>query len=218
MSTFVRSSACLLGIALFVSVTVPLVSKFIPSPDREPTPSEPWSSGQEGNSEEFSLGLVRTRPLLETRQYQVPPFFKSLNSPGLAASNDEDDPFAEDYVPPSVPQSARSAVDILQSAGIEFEEGASASYDSKSLTLEVTNYPAQLEVVDRFTKNLVAEGVPKQIHVVSTFVEVDVRWNWIEDSPIKEPIGPIAPPPDINLELAPESERHNGFLNLGSRL
>lgn len=35
----------------------------------------------------------------------------------------------------------------------------------------VTNRPARLDVVDRFVRNLIAEGVAKQIKVGSTFVE-----------------------------------------------
>ena len=123
---------------------------------------------------EFSLGLVRTRALLEMRRYKVPSFFPSLVNAGRDCASITEDPFADegDSSGGSVSAPPASAVEMLRAKGIEFEGGATASYDGDSSTLVVTNRPAQLDVGDRFVSNLVNERVPKQIKAGSTFVEI----------------------------------------------
>ena len=132
--------------------------------------------------EGYSLGLVRTRSLLEIRRFEVPPFFVSLGDQEGATI--EDDPFAEGFEP-EAPFSRSSAREILRARGIEFKDGAMASYDSDSSMLVVKNRPAQLDLVERFINNVRDEGVPKQIEVTVKFIEItnenleELGFDWV---------------------------------------
>ena len=147
-------------------------------------------ANREDIGEEFSLGLVRTRALLdmlpfETRRYEVPPFFASLGDEGGAAI--ADDPIVEGYEP-EAPYSRSSAREILRARGIEFEDGASASFNHDSATLVVTNRPAQLDLVEQLVASLQREGIPGQIEVEGKTVEItqanleEWGFDWVLDA------------------------------------
>ncbi len=121
------------------------------------------------------LAQDEPREPLQTKVYLVPiTFEKYITGYGSGyrqSSEASADPFADpvDSSPHQPPQSIQEA---LESAGIVFDEGASATFDKKALKLTVTNTPDQFELVEVVLDNFSSQA-ERQITVYYEFIEVD---------------------------------------------
>lgn len=132
--------------------------------------------------EGFSLGLERRRALLETRRFLVPPTFAPLGDEGGVVIADG---LFADGVEPEAPYFRSSAREVLRTKGIEFGEGASASFYRDSSTLVVTNRPTQLDLVEQLVGSLDSNTAPKQVEVTVKFIEIadenleELGFDWL---------------------------------------
>ena len=86
-----------------------------------------------------------------TRTFRVPPDFLSVG--GSEAPDASKDPFAPPAPEPNLPVGKiprKSAQQILEAAGITFPEGSSASYNSLTSVLKVTNTQPNLDLVEAY--------------------------------------------------------------------
>ena len=123
------------------------------------------------------LGTARAEEGMETRFYPVPPtFFKVWTGDGPI------DPFA---APDAVEFEVRSPREILERAGVTFEDGAYAwacLSETHGTTLVVHNTAAQHELVEAYGCFL-GPGDPKQLTIIVESIEVDAAWlsRWMLD-------------------------------------
>jgi len=118
---------------------------------------------------------------LSTRTFRAPPDFLTRGSaPGGEAGADGGtaDPFAtpEGSAAPTITKRP-TAKQVLESYGITFGEGASASFDRASSRLIVRNTFDQLDLVETIVDEMVTTGGVKQVYVTTRFVEVTQRNN-----------------------------------------
>ena len=86
-----------------------------------------------------------------TRTFRVPPDFLSVG--GSDAADASKDPFSPPAPEPNLPVGKtprKSAQQILEAAGITFPEGSSASYNSLTSLLKVTNTQPNLDLVEAY--------------------------------------------------------------------
>ncbi len=121
-----------------------------------------------------------------TRVYRVPPDF--LSSGGSAAGGEGAlDPFAEDKMGKgTVLTKKMDAVTRLKGLGVQFPEGASASYSPGSSSLRVTNTVLNQELVEQVVA-LAASEKPTQVAVTVTMIKTQERtlkeldFDWLLD-------------------------------------
>ncbi len=117
---------------------------------------------------------------MTTRTYRVPPDFLTRGSAtgGAADSGAPADPFATPDAAPSATITAKpTARQVLESLGVVFTEGSSASFDRTSSRLIVRNTFDQLDLVETVVDQINASGTVKQVYVTTKFVEVTQRNN-----------------------------------------
>jgi general secretion pathway protein D len=118
---------------------------------------------------------------MTTRQFRVPPDFLSrgADSGGGGGAAAPADPFAsggtEASSGPALP-TRKSARSVLESLGVTFGEGSSASYDPTTGRLIVKNSFDQLDLVDTLIEGMI-NNAPKQVFITTKFVEVTQRNN-----------------------------------------
>jgi len=118
---------------------------------------------------------------MTTRTYRVPPDFLTRGSAsgdagGAAAPSD---PFATPDAAASTATVAPrpTARQVLESLGVTFTEGSSASFDKTSSRLIVRNTFDQLDIVETVVDQINQSGTVKQVYVTTKFVEVTQRNN-----------------------------------------
>jgi general secretion pathway protein D len=118
---------------------------------------------------------------MTTRTYRVPPDFLTRGSAtgdagGAAAPAD---PFATPDAGASTNTVASrpNAKQVLESLGVTFTEGSSASFDRTSSRLIVRNTFDQLDLVETVVDQINQSGTVKQVYVTTKFVEVTQRNN-----------------------------------------
>jgi general secretion pathway protein D len=118
---------------------------------------------------------------MTTRTYRVPPDFLTRGSAtgdagGAAAPAD---PFATPDAGASTATVASrpNAKQVLESLGVTFTEGSSASFDRTSSRLIVRNTFDQLDLVETVVDQINQSGTVKQVYVTTKFVEVTQRNN-----------------------------------------
>ena len=118
----------------------------------------------------FSAALHADNPALTTRVFKLLPDFYVMgerDSGGAAPA----DPFS-DRVPPaptSVPHRT-TAQQILQAQGIEFPDGASATFNPSTGLLTITNTQANLDLATVFIESITLQS-PKNIVCTVTVIE-----------------------------------------------
>lgn len=111
---------------------------------------------------------------LLTKVYEVAPSFPdSMKSGSENRSGAAADPFADPVLEDSAGKIKLETVqDGLESVGITFEDGASATYDKKTSRLTVTNTANQIELVEVYLDVFRGDG-EKQILIYLEYIEVD---------------------------------------------
>ena len=119
---------------------------------------------------------------MTTRTYRVPPDFLTRGGGGggdAGGAAAPTDPFATPD-PGSAPNTVAarpSAKQVLESLGVTFTEGSSASFDKTSSRLIVRNTFDQLDLVETVVDQINQSGTVKQVYVTTKFVEVTQRNN-----------------------------------------
>ena len=108
---------------------------------------------------------------LETRTFRVSPSF--LENAG-GDEEESDNPFGGSTSAPKV----IGAKEFLESLGVPFGEGASASYIKASNTLTVTNTPQYLDAIDDYVR---AQALQEKVQVVIRVTFLDVAQNNLEE-------------------------------------
>jgi general secretion pathway protein D len=130
--------------------------------------------------------LSRPDADLFTNVYVVPPTFLSTDAGGGGGGGAAPaDPFADPVDQGGgVLKGRRTAKDILASAGITFDGGATAIYNASTSQLIVKNTQDQMELVEAYIESIV-QGVEKQIYITSRFVEIaeedgeELGFDWL---------------------------------------
>ncbi len=136
--------------------------------------------------DDFAVTLVPatdTDENVTTRNFIVPPDFRSIISQGGEGAADRDlDPFAAPARPSGIRPQAPIR-DLLENAGINFGEGTSAILTANGV-LTVTNTPLELEKVEALVD--MASGMqPKQVKITTKFIEIsqensdELGFDWI---------------------------------------
>jgi len=111
-------------------------------------------------------GVKKGESELSVQTYAIPSAFL-----GKGSSN------SSDQIVPGKNGKRKTAKDILESAGISFPEGASASFDQLTNTLTVINSEDQLELVDAYI-GLNGYGGFSNINTILEYIETDsVRFH-----------------------------------------
>ncbi len=125
-----------------------------------------------------------------TRTYRVPPDFLAVgggDAGGGAAPAAPADPFAAAPAAGGGPGGLivrRNAKQILESQGITFPEGSSASFNAATSQLVVRNTQPNLDLVEAFVDTL-TKNQPKMVVITSKFVEVtqknteELGFDWL---------------------------------------
>jgi len=118
-----------------------------------------------------------------TRSYRVPPdFLTSMSASGAAAAK-SDDPFSAKPAKGLLAE-RRGAVEVLHEQGIEFPEGASATFNSANATLTVTHTAANLDIISQLV-DAVAKTEPVMVCVRVTMISVketrlkELGFDWL---------------------------------------
>jgi len=141
--------------------------------------------------DDFAVTLVpqtETGEDVFTKTFSVPPDFGAMldtGSPGGGGGGADADPFAEPAAGGgSKTLTARKPIkDLLQTAGIAFPDGTSASLTASG-TLLVTNTPTELDKVEQLVDELKGKQ-PKQVKITTKFVEIsqenndELGFDWI---------------------------------------
>lgn len=119
---------------------------------------------------------------LSTRTFRAPPDFLTRGSASggeAGADAGAADPFATPDGATAAPSISKrpNARQVLESYGITFGDGASASFDRASSRLIVRNSFDQLDMVETIVDEMFATGGVKQVYVTTRFVEVTQRNN-----------------------------------------
>ena len=101
---------------------------------------------------------------MKQRVFKVPPDF--LSSAGASAVDPSD---------PPLPGKRLTASDILKGAGIPFPEGASAHFYATSSTLQVTNLPENLDLVEAFVAPITDGSGPAMLALTLHVVQADAK-------------------------------------------
>lgn len=125
------------------------------------------------------LSLSQNTSQLIAKTYRVPPTFiqTSLVGDQAGGAGAPADPFANAKQPatgPGLKISRMSAKDFLESRGVTFKEGATASYVAVTNSLFVRNTPENIAIVDELVDQS-TESAPKQVLVSVKLMEVDQK-------------------------------------------
>jgi|GEM_PF-115113 len=117
--------------------------------------------------------LSEKNATLITRSFRVPPDFIQ-NSPVAAAAAPATDPFAQSAAPAGGGLTLRrmGAKEFLESRGVPFPDGASASFSSGTSTLVVRNTATNMELVENLV-DLASKNSPKMVVVSVRMLEVN---------------------------------------------
>lgn len=128
--------------------------------------------------------LSEKNATLVTRSFRVPPDFIQ-NSPVAAAAPAGGDPFAQPAAPAGGLTLRRmGAKEFLESRGIPFPDGASASFSGSTSTLVVRNTATNMEMVENLV-DLAAKNSPKMVVVSVRMLEVgqknldELGFDWL---------------------------------------
>ncbi len=121
-----------------------------------------------------------------TKSYRVPPNFIQTAAVGDQAGAAPADPFAAPAAAPAGGLQIRrmGAREFLESRGVTFKNGASASYNPASNLLIVRNTPDNLAIVDMLVEQA-AGSSPKQVLISAKTVEVtetklqELGFDWL---------------------------------------
>ncbi|SKA94465.1 general secretion pathway protein D [Prosthecobacter debontii] len=125
------------------------------------------------------LSATQDSETLISKSYRVPPDFISSAPVGDAAATASADPFANTSTaaPSGLVTRRLGAQEFLQSYGVTFGEGTSASYSAATNTLIVRNTTRNIELVDQLVEQAQSRS-PKQVVVEVRLLEVsDNRLN-----------------------------------------
>jgi len=119
-----------------------------------------------------------------TRSYRVPPdFLTSLSASGAAAAK-SDDPFTAAKPAKSLLAERRGAVEVLTEQGIEFPQGASATFNPSNSTLTVTHTAANHDMISQIVE-AAAKTEPVMVCVRVTMISVketrlkELGFDWL---------------------------------------
>lgn len=128
--------------------------------------------------------LSEKNATLVTRSFRVPPDFIQ-NSPVAAAAPAGGDPFAQPATPAGGLTLRRmGAKEFLESRGIPFPDGSSASFSGGTSTLVVRNTATNMEMVENLV-DLAAKNSPKMVVVSVRMLEVgqknldELGFDWL---------------------------------------
>lgn len=111
-------------------------------------------------------------PGMEQRLFKVPPDFLSVNG----GDGGNPDPFAPAPAPQAPGAKLRpTATDILKGAGVTFPEGAWAFFSAANATLQVTNSPENLDLVDSFLSSILDGQGPVMLALTLHVVQADAK-------------------------------------------
>lgn len=115
----------------------------------------------------LNTAVQAERPKLVTRIFKVPPDYAvGGGAPAVPA-----DPFAAGVPEPAQQQPPRkTAKEILEAVGIDFPEGASATFNPSTGLLSITNTQANLDLAAAFIETITI-GSPKNVVCIVTVIE-----------------------------------------------
>lgn len=138
--------------------------------------------------EEYAVRLVSSASdsaEIISKTYRVPPDFISSSPMSSAAPAASADPFANSTPAATAPQLKRiGAKEFLEGQGVNFPEGASATFNPGSSTLIVRNTPKNLELVDMFVEQAFNRS-PRQVVIEVKLMEVannrleELGFDWL---------------------------------------
>ena len=116
------------------------------------------------------------KPALITRIFKIPPDFISCESPPASESTADADPFAPRAPAispaldaPSQPQ-LKTSRQILESIGVTFPEGASATFNPFTSLLTVKNSVPNIEIIEAFVASITQQA-PANVAFTLTLIE-----------------------------------------------
>ncbi|QJE94652.1 hypothetical protein [Luteolibacter luteus] len=95
---------------------------------------------------------------LFTKTFLVPPDF--ISSLGGSLRDPQDDPFSDPFADspsgrmPEILAPRKNEIEVLQSNGVKFPEGATARFDAATSTLVVRNTPTNLDLIEQITEQI----------------------------------------------------------------
>jgi general secretion pathway protein D len=106
------------------------------------------------------------------RSYRVPPDFLTSLSSGAAAKAGAEDPFGEAPAGGGLLTTRLSARDALAKQGVPFPEGASASYNASTNTLQVVNTAANHDFIAQIVETM-SQTEPVMVAVRVTMIRTE---------------------------------------------
>ncbi len=135
--------------------------------------------------DDFAVTLVPATDQDETvttRNFMVPPDFRSIISQSGDGGSADPDPFAP--APSATALSPQQPIrDLLQAAGVNFGDGTSAILTANGV-LTVTNTPLELDKVEGLV-DMASDMKPKQVKITTKFIEIsqentdELGFDWV---------------------------------------
>jgi len=153
---------------------------------------------------------------LVTRSYRVPPDFLTSVSASGGAAEKADDPFANKQPAKGLLAERRGAMEVLRDQGIQFADGASASYNPANSTLTVTNTAANQDIVAQIV-DVATKTEPVMVCVRVTMISVketrlkELGFDWLMSPTGFGPAGWI--PGTNTLNFSGGTQGNGGVLN-----
>ncbi|MGJ8633244.1 MAG: Amuc_1098 family type IV pilus outer membrane protein [Luteolibacter sp.] len=149
-------------------------------------------TGTRVKTDQFAVSFIavgRNSEVLETRTYRVPPDFMSNITAGVENSADAstEDIFNTDTDTGGLLVERIGAREALELQGVEFPEGASASFNAATNTLRIINTPMNLDIIEQIVES-VALTEPVLCSVRVTMIEVqqtdleELGFDWLLDN------------------------------------